>query len=337
MNTSLFNLNKLSKLSAITLLATGSLLACTQNTGTDSTQNAEKTETTEPTTKTATQTTADKITLQTAKGNVELPINPSPIAVYDMTAMENLTALEVPVDGLPNKLYIDTMKMAGTNPTDIGTVFEPKLEALNTLQPQAILIGGRMAEKYDELANIAPTLDLSLDQANLYESSKQRLAELGALFAKSDKATQLQAEIDQAIADTKTAVQGKGNGLVIVVNGNKLSAQSADSRFGFIHKQFGIPAADENIKSGGHGQPVSFEYLQKINPDWLFVLDRTAAIGQEGEGAATVLDNDLVNQTTAGSKGQIVYLSPNSYLSYGSYYQWMNDSKIVQDAFAKAQ
>lgn len=284
------------------------------------------------------QTVTDgNVTLQTAKGDVEIAINPTPIAVYDMTAMENLTALEVPADGLPNKILIDTMKMANTNPTDIGTVFEPKLEALNAMKPQAIIIGGRMAEKYDELSAIAPTLDLSLDQANLYESSKQRLAELGALFGKTDKASQLQTDIDQAIADTKAVTEGKGNGVIIVVNGNKLSAQSPDSRFGFIHNQFNIPAADPNIKSGGHGQPVSFEYLQKINPDWLFVLDRTAAIGEEGEGAAAVLDNELVKQTTAGSKGQIVYLSPNSYLSYGSYYQWMNDSKIVKEAFEKAE
>lgn len=321
------------KMLVVTLLVAASLVGCNknteqnQNTVLDSADNIPQ----------AVSVAAGKITLDTTKGAVDVAVNPSPVAVYDMTVMQNLNALGVVADGLPGKLLLDTMKIEGADYTDVGTIFEPNLEVLNKLSPQAIIIGGRMADKYSDLSAIAPTLDLSLDQANLYESSKQRLSQLGQLFDKTDKATQLQAQIDTAISDTKAATKDKGNGLVIVVNGNKMSAQSQDSRFGFIHKQFGIPAADTNIKTERHGQPVSFEYLQKINPDWLFVLDRTAAIGEEGEGAARVLDNDLVKQTTAGKNNQIVYLSPDSYLGYGSYHQWMKDTNIVKTAFENAK
>lgn len=89
------------------------------------------------------------------------------------------------------------------------------------MQPQAILIGSRMAEKYDALSSIAPTLDMTIDTAKIYESSKQRLHDLGALFGKSAQAAKLQGNIDGLIDETKTLTKDKGKGLVIMVNGNK--------------------------------------------------------------------------------------------------------------------
>lgn len=42
-------------------------------------------------------------------------------------------------------------------------------------------------------------------------------------------------------------------------------------------------------------------------------MDRDAAIGREGVAAAQLMDNELVKATTAGQKGQIVYLDPVSW------------------------
>lgn len=287
-------------------------------------------------TDTAKQTAEDskKITVNTPKGAVTLFQNPKPVAVFDMGAMQDLSALGVSVQGVPQKLLLDNL-MAKDAPkaTEVGTLFEPNIEALHAMKPQAILIGGRMLTKYENLKSIAPTLVVSRDTKNIYVSSKQRLKELGDLFGKTKQAEQLQLNIDDAIARTKQAVQGKGNGIIIMVNGNKISAFGANSRFGFVHSVFGIPMADNNIQEATHGQPVSFEYLQKTNPDWLFVLDRSSAIGQEGIGADKVLDNQLLHQTNAWKNKHIVYLSPDSYLAFGGYYQWIKDAETITNAF----
>ena len=278
------------------------------------------------------------IAVDTTKGKVDLAMNPSPLVVYDMTLMQDLAALDVAVDGMPSGLHLDNLhSKTQPEPKSVGTVFEPDLEALNAMQPQAILVGSRMAEKYDALSSIAPTLDMTIDTANIYESSKQRLHDLGALFGKSAQAAKLQGNIDGLIADTKTLTKDKGKGLVVMVNGNKLSAYGDKSRYGFIHTVLYIPMADDQIADARHGQPVSFEYLQKTNPDWLFVVDRSAAIGEDGAGAKAVLDNPLVAQTNAWSKNQVVYLSPDSYLAFGGYYQWMQDLTTIKDAFASAK
>ncbi|WLP93884.1 siderophore ABC transporter substrate-binding protein [Psychrobacter sp. M13] len=278
------------------------------------------------------------IDIDTVKGDVSLPINPSPLVVYDMTLMQDLAALDVAVDGMPSGLHLDNLHSKNQpDPKEVGTVFEPDLEALNAMQPQAILVGSRMAEKYSALSSIAPTLDMSIDTTNIYESSKQRLHDLGALFGKSDEALKLQQDIDGLIDETKTVTTNKGNGLVVMVNGNKLSAYGDKSRFGFIHSVLGVPMVDNKIEDGRHGQPVSFEYLQKTNPDWLFVIDRSAAIGEDSAGAKAVLDNPLVAQTTAWKKNQVVYLSPDSYLAFGGYYQWMQDLTAIKTAFSNAK
>ncbi len=280
----------------------------------------------------------DTIDIDTVKGKVSLAINPAPLVVYDMTLMQDLAALDVAIAGMPSDLPLDNLQSKNQpEPKAVGTVFEPDLEALNAMQPQAILVGSRMAEKYDALSSIAPTLDMTIDTANIYESSKQRLLDLGALFDKSAQAATLQGNIDSLIDETKAVTKDKGKGLIVMVNGNKMSTYGEKSRYGFVHTVLDIPMADNQIADARHGQPISFEYLQKTNPDWLFVIDRTAAIGEEGIGAKAVLDNPLVAQTNAWSKDQVVYLSPDSYLAFGGYYQWMQDLTTIRDAFTSAK
>lgn len=97
---------------------------------------------------------------------------------------------------------------------------------------------------------------------HLKDSAKKRIDALAQIFGKQAEADKLKAEINASFEAAK--------------------------------------AADSSIKEkGNHGQPVTFEYIKKTNPDWLFVLDRSAAIGEEGKAAKDVLDNPLVAETTA--------------------------------------
>lgn len=325
-----------------------SLMACNQDKPADTKSEApaanadQKTETTADN---AAPATGD-VTIKTATGEQTIPANPNPIAVYDMTALQNLKALGVAVQGMPSaemtaeRIATLNLKADGTpDSTSVGTVFEPNLEALHGLKPQAIFVGSRMAEKAEELGKIAPTYNLTINTNDMYASSKQQITDFGKVFGKTAEADKLIADIDTAIAETKKAVEGKGNGLAILINGNKMSAYGKNSRYGYLHTTFGIPMADADVNKNEerHGQPISFEYIQKIDPDWLFVLDRTSAIGEEGVSAQEVLNNPLMHNTKAYKNNQIVYVSPDSYLAFGGYYQWLKDTKIVTDAFNNAK
>lgn len=286
-------------------------------------------------------------TIDTLRGPVTLPQNPHPLVVYDLTVLQNLIALGVTVEGIPNHAVVhDIMKQRLANAKnsstvnldteELGTVFEPDLESLDRIQPQAIIIGNRMVQKYDALSSIAPTLDLSVSFADLYASSQQQLSQLGKLFGKSEQAQKLQAEIDQAIESTSAITRNKGNGLVIAAQGNTITTFGLNSRYGYLHQYFGVAIADPDLGSYVHGQPISFEYIRQVDPDWLFLLEHNAKTHSKGKNAYALLNNALIHQTKAWRKQHIVYLSADSYLAFGSYDHWINDAKRIQAAFKDA-
>ena len=288
----------------------------------------------------AAEVPAGSVKVQTAHGEAVVPQNPERVAVYDLGAVDTLSKLGVKIGASVDAQRLAYLDAPLKDAVKAGTLFEPNYEALNAYNPQLIVIGSRMAKDKvsDELTKLAPTIDMTAQTDNMKESAKARIDAYGRIFGKQAEADALKAEIDKTFADAKAAAQGKGKGLVILVNAGKLSAFGPDSRLGgWIHRDIGVPAADEAIKEGSHGQPVSFEYIKEKNPDWLFVLDRSAAIGEEGQAAREVLNNPLVAQSTAWKKGQVVYLPPETYLAAGGAQELLNAGNLLKDAFSQAK
>ena len=288
----------------------------------------------------AAEVPAGSVKVQTAHGEAVVPQNPERVAVYDLGAVDTLSKLGVKIGASVDSQNLAYLDAPLKDAVKAGTLFEPNYEALNAYNPQVIIIGSRMAKDKvsDELAKLAPTIDMTAQTDNMKESAKARIDAYGRIFGKQAEADALKAENDKTFADAKAAAQGKGKGLVILVNAGKLSAFGPDSRLGgWIHRDIGVPPADEAIKEGSHGQPVSFEYIKEKNPDWLFVLDRSAAIGEEGQAAREVLNNPLVAQSTAWKKGQVVYLPPETYLAAGGAQELLNAGNLLKDAFSQAK
>lgn len=64
------------------------------------------------------------------------------------------------------------------------------------------------------------------------------------------------------------------------------------------------------------GDDVSVEAIAETDPDWLFVMDRDAAVSSEEEAspAQDVIDNaPALQNTKAVSEGQIVYAPEDTY------------------------
>ena len=59
-----------------------------------------------------------------------------------------------------------------------------------------------------------------------------------------------------------------------------------------------------------HGNEASFEFVVEKNPDYIFVMDRDAAIQTDGaQLAQEIMENELVMGTDAYKNGNIVYLA----------------------------
>ena len=280
----------------------------------------------------------EKVTVQTARGEAVVPKNPQNVAVYDLGALDTLTALGVPVGATVDKSMLPYLQGAFGKAKHVGTLFEPNYEALGAFKPQLIIIGSRTSKAAQQLNELAPTIDMTADSKNLRTSAEARMDAYAQIFGKQAEAEKLKADINQAFDAAREAAKGKGKGLVLIVSGGKLSAQSPNSRLGgWLHQDIGLEPVDATMKEGSHGMPVSFEYIKEQNPDWLFVLDRSAAIGEEGKAAKDVLDNPLVAESTAWKKGQVVYLDSSAYLAAGGAKQLQTVAKQAAEAFKKAK
>ena len=280
-------------------------------------------------------TSAATLTVPTARGDAVVPKNPERIAVYDWAALDTLTELGVDVGATTAPVRVDYLQPAFDKAATVGTLFEPDYEALHRYNPQ---LGGPSAEAYEQLAKNTTTIDLTVDNGNIRTSGEKQMETLARIFGKEARAAELKAQIDALFAQTREAAKGKGRGLVLSVTGNKVSAFGTQSRLAsWIHGDIGLPSVDESLRSEGHGQPVSFEYIKEKNPDWIFIIDRTAAIGQEGPAAVEVLDNALVRGTNAWKRKQIIVMPAANYIVAGGARQLIQAAEQLKAAFEKAE
>lgn len=271
--------------------------------------------------KAATSSTAKEETLEVndSNGKVTVPKNPKKVVVFDNGSLDTLDALGVgdkvvgaATDNLP--AYLDDYKKVDS----AGGIKEPDLEKINQMKPDLIIISGRQSDFLEQLKEIAPTMYLAVDTSDTWNSIKQNVETLGKIFGKEKAAEKQLAALEISIKETKEkAVESKDKALTVLVNEGQLSTYGKDSRFGIVYDTFGFAEADDAIKASTHGQSVSYEYVLDKNPDVLFVVDRTKAIGGD-DSNNNVADNELVAQTTAGKDKKVISLQPDVwYLSGG--------------------
>ncbi|MEG3614968.1 siderophore ABC transporter substrate-binding protein [Isoptericola haloaureus] len=254
---------------------------------------------------------ATTLTIEHAQGTTELDGVPEKIFTFDYAALAVLDALDVDVAGVAKSNLPDVFsEYAGDDVTDIGTIFEPDYETVAAEQPDLIIVAGRSSTAYPDLSEIAPTIDLSNDWSTFHESVVANTELLGQAVGAEEGVDELVADLDESVAAAQEVAADAGTGLIVLTSGGEVTAYGPGSRFGYLHDALGVTPAVEDVEAETHGEAVSFEFVLEADPDWLFVLDRDAAIGEGTDNAEQVLDNAVVHETTAWSEDQVVYLDP---------------------------
>jgi len=247
--------------------------------------------------------------------------NPARVAVLDYGTLDTFDALgvgaklAVPKSYMPN--YLSKYKAGEYE--NVGGVKEFNLETINSFKPDLIVISARQQDYENKLSEIAPVyfVKTSIVQDQFAET-KKNIEFFGKLFGREEAAKKAISELEAAARKVREKVSKNPlRTLVMIANDGKLSAFGSGSRFGFVYDALGLPQADANIKVGRHGQLVNFEYIAKVNPDLILVIDRSAAIGS-GADNTKIFDNPIVAGTNAAKSGRIVRLDPECwYLSGG--------------------
>ncbi len=257
------------------------------------------------------------VTVTDANGEkVELSKNPERVVVFDYGVADILKNLGVEIVGLPKdgKLPEILSAYADDKYANVGSLKETNFEAIEALNPDLIIIGGRQAEDIDSFKEIAPTVYLATDGENYMDSFSTVLTDLGNLFDKEDEAKKALSEIEVKVADVKKSVADKSlSASVVMANEGGISLFSQASRYGMIYSDLGFAQIDNNIEESTHGQQITFEYFLENKSDYLFVVDRGAVTGK-GDSAKTLFDNEIMNKTEVAKNNNIIYL--NSVIWY---------------------
>lgn len=258
-------------------------------------------------------------TIAHSQGETTLPALPQKVLILDINALDIADAMGVRPEGGLNSNLPDYLQAYADLPP-MGTLFEPDYESIAASGADLMVIGTRSAKSFPEMSAILPTVDLSLGD-DLFASVSTNIRAMGQIFDKADKAEEMVTTLETKVAHLKEVAPGAGTALILVTNGGKLGAYGPKSRVGWIHKELGFATVEPDIDDRFHGGDViSFEYILEKNPDWIFVIDRDAGVGNSGDGAKSALDNALMAQTKAVQSGQVVYLNAHAaYVAFGGY------------------
>lgn len=242
------------------------------------------------------------------------------IATFDLGSLDTLDALGlsgqvvgVPKSSLPN--YLE--QYAGDDLTDIGGLRSPDMNALSESEPSLILYTGRQGEWAEELGEIAPLLNTSLQGDDYLAAFDANVRELASRFEAESAAEEALATLHAEIETQREALSSAPHTLVVTHNGGNLML----NQHPVVHDVLGVAAVEipASVTSETRGTrtftPLSPEAISEIDPEVVLVVDRSAAIGDEPA------DADALAQTllAAGAeKAQVVILTPALwYLSGG--------------------
>ena len=267
----------------------------------------------------AAENSSQSVTITSLNANkeaapLEVPYEPQRIAALDMASLDILDALGVgdrvvgtastSLDYLQNYIRDDI--------ANLGTIKEADLEAVMACEPDVIFIGGRLAASYDALSEIAPVVYLSTDtELGVVESVRQNAATIASLFGLEDQVDGLMADFGSRIAALQAAAADK-TAIVGMCTSGSFNVLGNDGRCSLIGREVGFNnvGVDANIDTSTHGNEASFEFIVEKAPDYIFVLDRDAAIGTDGaQLAQDIMENELVKSTDAYKNGHLIYLA----------------------------
>ena len=245
---------------------------------------------------------------------LEVPYDPQRIAILDMASLDILDALGVGdrVVGTADTSLDYLQDYINDDIANLGTIKEADLEAVMACEPDVIFIGGRLAASYDALSEIAPVVYLATDtELGVVESVRQNAAAIASMFGLEAEVEGLMADFDARIQALADAAQGH-TAIVGLVTSGGFNVLGVDGRCSMISREIGFEniGIDAQIDTATHGNEATFEFIVEKDPDYMFVLDRDAAIQTEGaQLAQEIVENELVMDTRVYQDGHIVYLA----------------------------
>ena len=237
-----------------------------------------------------------------------MPYDPQRIAILDMPALDIVDALGMG-DRVVGSAKVTIDYLTEYNPDDsngeimnLGTVKTADLEKVAASEPDIIFIGGRLSSVYADLEAIAPVVYLAVDyEKGIVESTKTNAKTIASIFGKEAEVDAMFTDFEPRIDELKKVLNEK-DVLLGMYNSNALGLMDTKSQLNLIAKELGANNLGESVgevEKATHGEEASWETIITLNPEYMFILDRSTATGAADEGVLAVrevIENDLIKE-----------------------------------------
>lgn len=267
----------------------------------------------------AEESAPETVVIQALDGNREpieltVPYDPQRIAILDMASLDILMALGLEdrvVGSASSSLEYVQSVVTAEGVANLGTIKTADMEAVMACEPDIIFIGGRLSGSYDTLSEIAPVVYLPTTDEGTLAQTRLNADTIASIFGKEAEVDALFEGFDARVEALKSFADGK-TAIVGLVTSGGFNVLGNDGRCSIIGREVGFTnvGVDAEIDTATHGNEASFEFIVEKAPEYIFVMDRDAAIQTEGAKLAQeIMENELVMTTDAYKNGNIVYLA----------------------------
>lgn len=184
---------------------------------------------------------------------VTVPYKPERVVVLDLANLDILDNLGLGdrIVGAPT-ITLPYLQSYNDNLPIVGSVKTPDLEAVMACEPDLILMGGRMAEYYDDLNEIAVTLRLTtVSDDGLVEAIRANTKTIGTIFGETEQVDELLAQYDTRIETLAAFAEGKTCVLGMSTSGS-FNLLGNDGRCSLIVNEIGFNnIGAESASTGG--------------------------------------------------------------------------------------
>jgi iron complex transport system substrate-binding protein len=277
---------------------------------------------------------------------VEVPVNPKRVVVMDYGALDVMQQLKLEnhivaiAKGQGASFLPDRLKsFKNSKYKNLGNPGQPNYDELAKSKPDVIFASFRQAhtKTLEEMKKAAPNAKIvfiSPQNDDYIASIKNNTKNIGKIFEKQKEAKKLVTQLDDKVAETKKRV-GDESVLFLNVDDKGLKTYGSTGRFGgFLNQDLGIKHADKQMKANSSGILISNEYLNEINPDKLFVIDRTKKANGQSKTIPQSLQNDVIKNSKAIKNDDVTLFEANSwFFGEGGIGLTIDQLKQIQNAY----
>lgn len=194
---------------------------------------------------------------------------------------------------------------------DVGTLKEADMAALGAIEPDEILISGRLEAQRDALEQIAPVYSSANAGDTTWDQLETRVDQLAERFHISDEGDQALEDLRHFLDQRLATIDGSPSVLVVTHNDGHFSAQNN----AIVHDLMGLaaPSLPDDVTPVTRGErtflPMTPAQIQATGADLVWIVDRSAAIGEAGLDLATLQQDIGADTRLAVGSPRLWYLA----------------------------